>query len=92
MNAITPNQQAALDFRVHAAGSSPAPPVSFACLYAFVGNHARAIDYLERAYAEHAGDMLFLRVEPSLDPLRGDPRFQALIQRMDPHLLPTRPS
>jgi hypothetical protein len=66
--------------------------VSLAFLYTHLGEHAQAIDYLERAYQERAGDMLYLRVEPSLDPLRGDPRFQALIQRMSPRLLPAQGS
>jgi len=84
--------QAALDFRLGHAKSNPAPPMLYTFLYTHVGDHARAIDYLERAYEERAGDLLFIRVEPSLDPLRGEPRFQALLQRMDPHLLPARPS
>ncbi|TMQ57207.1 MAG: tetratricopeptide repeat protein [Candidatus Eisenbacteria bacterium] len=84
--------QTALHFRVSHAKSNPASPVAYAFLYTHVGDHARAIDYLERAFEEHVGDMLFIRVEPSFDPLRGDPRFQALVRRMDPHLLPARPS
>jgi len=84
--------QAALDFRLSHAKSNPASPVNYAFLYTHVGDHARAIDYLERAYEEHAGDMLFIRVEPSFDPLRGDPRFQALVRRISPRLLPPQRS
>ena len=84
--------QMALHFRVSHAKSNPASPVAYAFLYTHVGDHARAIDYLERAFEEHVGDMLFIRVEPSFDPLRGDPRFQVLVRRMNPHLLAARPS
>jgi len=84
--------QAALDFRISHARSNPASPVNYAFLYTHVGDHARALDYLERAYEQHAGDMLFIRVEPSFDPLRGDPRFQTLVRRMEPHLLPAQGS
>jgi TolB-like protein/predicted Ser/Thr protein kinase len=85
--------QAALDRAATRPKSIPAQEaVSLAFLYTHLGKHARAIDYLEQAYQEHAGDMLYLRVEPSFDPLRGDPRFQALLRRMDPHLLPAQRS
>ena len=66
--------------------------VSLAFLYTHVGDHAKALGYLEKAYEEHSGDMLYIRVEPSFDPLRGDPRFQALVQRMNPRLLPAQRS
>jgi tetratricopeptide (TPR) repeat protein len=66
--------------------------VSLAFLYTHLGDHAKALDNLEKAYEEHSGDMLYIRVEPSLDPLRGDPRFQALVQRMKPRLLPAQRS
>jgi tetratricopeptide (TPR) repeat protein len=85
--------QAALDRVAGRARSIPAQEsVSLAFLYTHLGEHARAIEYLEKAYKEHAGDMLYIRVEPSFDPLRSDPRFQALILRMSPRLLPAQGS
>jgi TolB-like protein len=81
--------QTALDFRVSPdAVPNTASPVHYAFLYTHLGDHARAIQLLERAYEEHVGDMLFIRVEPTFDPLRGDPRFQELVRRMSPRLLP----
>ena len=84
--------QTALDFCLSQAKSAPVSPMFSALLHTRVGDHARAIDDLERAYELHDGDMIFIRVSPGLDPLRGDPRFRALLGRMDPHLLPTRTS
>jgi len=84
--------QTALDFHLHGSPSSPQSPMILAFLYTQVGDHARAIDNLERAYELHDGDMIFIRVTPTLDPLRSDPRFQALVRRMDPHLLSARTS
>ena len=37
---------------------------------------------LERAVAERAHFLVFAEIEPKLDPLRGDPRFAALMQRI----------
>lgn len=37
---------------------------------------------LEHAYEERHGDLLYLSVEPTFDPLRGDPRFQALVRKI----------
>ena len=51
-------------------------------IYAQLGDTQRAIEYLERAYAERSGDMLFINVDPSFDPLRSELRFQALVRRV----------
>jgi hypothetical protein len=37
---------------------------------------------LEKAYAQHSNGLTSLKVEPAYDPLRGDPRFQELLQRV----------
>ncbi|HEU4725017.1 MAG TPA: protein kinase [Candidatus Eisenbacteria bacterium] len=60
-----------------------ASPTRLAMLAAGAGEKKRAIDYLEAAYAQHLSDVLFLRVEPCWDPLRTEPRFQALVARVE---------
>jgi tetratricopeptide (TPR) repeat protein len=47
-----------------------------------LGNHAEAIGWLERMYEERNGLLVYLKVEPHFDPLRGEPRFQALIKKV----------
>ncbi len=48
-----------------------------------LGEKARAIDELERAYREGTGAYLFvIKVDPFLDDLRGDSRFDALVQKI----------
>jgi tetratricopeptide (TPR) repeat protein len=47
-----------------------------------VGNNEAALGWLERAYAQHSNGLTNLKVEPGYDPLRGDPRFQELLQRV----------
>ncbi len=56
--------------------------VPFAILHVALGEPDRAFAAIERAYAERRGWMAYLRVDPMLDPLRGDPRFGAWLQRM----------
>jgi TolB-like protein/Tfp pilus assembly protein PilF len=53
----------------------------FALMYLALGNKERAIDELERVYRERAGVFLF-KVDAMLDDLRGNPRFEALVQKV----------
>ena len=47
-----------------------------------LGRHDDALTWLERGYAERTHWMALLKVDPRLDPLRGDPRFAVLLARM----------
>ena len=56
---------------------------SFALVHIALGEKDKAIDWLERAYRDRAGpDIALIKVDPFLDPLRGHPRFEALVQRI----------
>ncbi len=57
-------------------------PVAFATLHLGLGNWDTALDWTERSHAERRGWGAYLRVNPLLDPLRGMPRFEALIRKM----------
>jgi serine/threonine-protein kinase len=57
-------------------------PVAFATLYLGLDDHERALDWTERALEERRGWLAYLRVNPLLDPLRGEPRFQALLAKL----------
>jgi len=48
-----------------------------------LGDRDRAIEWLERAYQERSFWIRNLKVDPLFDSLRGDPRFQALLRRMN---------
>ena len=57
-------------------------PVALATVHLGLGNNARALDWAERAHAERRGWLNYLAVNPLVDPLRGNPRFEALVKRM----------
>jgi serine/threonine-protein kinase len=61
--------------------------VMLAAGYAKLGETERALDLLEDAYRERGGWIVWLAVEPSLDGLRAEPRFSALLIRMGLQLL-----
>jgi tetratricopeptide (TPR) repeat protein len=59
------------------------PSYSFALLHMALGEKDKAIECLERSYQDGAGlDVIFLKVDPMLDPLQQEPRFQALVQKV----------
>jgi TolB-like protein/Tfp pilus assembly protein PilF len=56
-----------------------------ALVYIGLGDKTKAIDYLEREYQNHDNiDTAWIRADPMLDPLRGDPRFEALAEKILP--------
>ena len=58
-------------------------PYAWALLYCGLGDRQRAIDELERAYQTGDTNYVFvIKTDPSLDDLRSDPRFEALVQKI----------
>jgi eukaryotic-like serine/threonine-protein kinase len=51
-------------------------------VYAGLGDMGRALQFLDKAYEEHAGFMPYVSLDPRLKPLRRDPHFQDLLHRM----------
>jgi serine/threonine-protein kinase len=58
-------------------------PYHQALVYLGLGENSQAIDWLEKAYEKRSPWVIWLKVEPMFDPLRSDPRFQALYQKMN---------
>jgi TolB-like protein/DNA-binding winged helix-turn-helix (wHTH) protein/Tfp pilus assembly protein PilF len=58
-------------------------PFGTAILYAQLGEKSKALDSLEKAYEQRFLSMTELAIEPSFDPIRTDPRFQALLRRVN---------
>jgi tetratricopeptide (TPR) repeat protein len=58
------------------------PAFSIALIYIGLGEHDRALDWLERAYQDRSAYMVYAKTDPMLDPLRSDPQFISLLHRM----------
>jgi tetratricopeptide (TPR) repeat protein len=57
-------------------------PYFLAGIHIGLGEHDRAIEYLEKAYEEHSHWLIYLHIDPSVDDLRDDRRFQDLLRRV----------
>ena len=56
---------------------------AFALVHIALGEKEKAIEDLDHAYRDRVGpDIALLKVDPMLDPLRGDPRFEALVAKI----------
>ena len=58
------------------------PPSYFAILWMGLGDNKQAFAWLDRGYQDRSEHMLYLGLEPLVDPLRGDPRFVSLLKKV----------
>jgi len=58
-------------------------PYAVARIYAALGKKEETLYWLDTAYQAHAAHMICLKTDPRFDELRGDPRFQDLMRRMN---------
>ncbi len=57
-------------------------PADIAEVYIWMGDHDRAMDWLQKAYDERSFAMVYLGVHPAYDPIRHDPRFLKLLEKL----------
>jgi len=69
------------ELRARAAGTYTLP-LFLARIYAALGNNDEAMKNLEQVYNDRSESAVWLNVDPSLDTLRKDPRFIALIRKV----------
>jgi TolB-like protein/Flp pilus assembly protein TadD len=56
--------------------------INAACLYARVGMKEEALELLEKTFARGWGKRDWIEHDPDYDSLRGDPRFQAMLEKL----------
>jgi TolB-like protein/DNA-binding winged helix-turn-helix (wHTH) protein len=68
--------------KLQAAGKGRYIPAGyFAVLWMGLGDKNQALTWLDRAYQERSEHVLYLGIEPLVDPLRSEPRFRKLLQK-----------
>ncbi len=72
-----------LEFLLEKRKTQYIPPTEIAVIYAGLGERDTAFGLLERAYEERAFLIDSVKVNPLFDVFRGDPRFDALLKKMN---------
>jgi tetratricopeptide (TPR) repeat protein len=57
-------------------------PVGIALVYVHLGDHDTAFHWLERGHRLRSAELTSLRHQRAWDPVRNDPRFQAIVRRV----------
>ena len=57
-------------------------PVELATLNIALGRNQDALDWIDKAFEERRGWLAYLNVHPVVDPLREEPRFKQMIEKM----------
>jgi eukaryotic-like serine/threonine-protein kinase len=57
-------------------------PYHRAVIYSGLEDKDQALEWLQRAYDEREGSMVWLKVEPMFDPIRSEPQFAGLLRRI----------
>ncbi len=71
-----------LEFMEEEAKKPPISPYHMAQIYARLGDHDQALMWLEKAYDKHSSYLVLLKVDPLLDGLRSDARFNSLLLKV----------
>jgi TolB-like protein/Flp pilus assembly protein TadD len=58
------------------------PSWAFALINVGLGDKDRAFEWLDKAYDERPSDIMGIKVDPRMQPLRSDPRYRELLLRM----------
>jgi tetratricopeptide (TPR) repeat protein len=59
------------------------PSYQVALVYAGLGDEGKAFEFLEKAFDERSTLLTYLKMDPRFDSLRTDPRFHAVMRRLN---------
>ena len=57
-------------------------PYDIALIYVALGDRDKAFEWLDKAYESRSEMLVWSKIDPLLDPIRTDPRFVDLLQRV----------
>ncbi len=83
LNALNRTKDAELQLQKMVATNGDAGAYQYAEVYAQRGEIAQALHWVEKAYKLRDGGLANLQVDPYLDSLRREPRFQAVLHTMN---------
>ncbi len=63
-------------------GQTYVQPMWIAVIHAGLGEKDQAFDWMQKAYDDRSTCLVYLKVDPLFDPLRGDSRFNDLLHRV----------
>lgn len=66
-----------------AAANNYLPPVQRSFIHIGIEEYDTALELLEQAYDENSWFLVFVQIEPWYDPIRNDPRFNTLVEKMN---------
>jgi TolB-like protein/DNA-binding winged helix-turn-helix (wHTH) protein/Flp pilus assembly protein TadD len=75
--------QAVLYRLLHPPKKNYVSPFYVAVVYEGLGRQEEAMDWLDKAYENRSNGLIFLKVDPELDGLRGNLRFRALQRKLN---------
>jgi tetratricopeptide (TPR) repeat protein len=83
--ALNGNRDTALDILKKVTASSRyVPRYSVALIYLGLGDKDQAMDWLEKSFSDQQPDLNTIRFDPLLRSLHGNPRFEALAEKIAP--------
>jgi tetratricopeptide (TPR) repeat protein len=65
------------------AQSENIPKTLISQLYFTLGEEDKGFEFLDKAYEEHDEYLIFVKISPGFDTVRSDPRFIALLKKMN---------
>jgi serine/threonine-protein kinase len=85
VHAVAGNRRAAeavIDELREESGRRYVSPFEIALIYVGIGDRDRAFEWLDKAYLDRSDLLVYLKVDPRLDPIRSDRRFGDLVARV----------